>query len=197
MGESEIFFRRSSQNSKSQFEQLTFPHAAKLYRMAYARLGTAHDAEDATQETFSKAYKSFSTFKPGTNVGAWLSRIMLNVIADQLRKLQREPKPLSLDDSDDDYSPMDIASNQPGPEQLLLESVLDAELQTALDSISEELLAPFLLREIQELSYKEIAEVLNIPIGTVMSRLSRARNQLLKKLRGSELAKARAVPSMQ
>jgi len=118
---------------------------------------------------------------------------MLNVIADHLRKTQREPKPLSLDETFEDSAPIDIASSDPGPEQLLLNNVLDSELQSALESISEELLMPFLLREIQELSYKEIATTMDVPIGTVMSRLSRARAQLLKKLSQSELAKARAV----
>lgn len=145
------------------------------------------------QETFSKAFRAFSTFSQGSNVGAWLSRIMLNVIADHLRKTQREPKPLSLDETFEDSAPIDIASPDLGPEQLLLNNVLDSELQAALESISEELLMPFLLREIQELSYKEIATAMDVPIGTVMSRLSRARAQLLKKLSKSELAKARAV----
>jgi RNA polymerase sigma-70 factor (ECF subfamily) len=189
----DIFFRRPSNQTKTQFEELAFPLADKLYRIAYARLGNAQDAEDAVQETFSKAFRAFSSFKQGTNVGAWLSRIMLNVIADNLRKQQREPRPLSLDETADDSAPIDVASPNPGPEQLLLNNVLDAELQCALDSISEDLLTPFLLREIQELSYKEIAAAMDVPIGTVMSRLSRARAQLLKLLSKSELAKSRAI----
>jgi RNA polymerase sigma-70 factor (ECF subfamily) len=156
-------------------------------------LGNSQDAEDAVQDTYGKAFKSFASFKQGTNVGAWLSRIMLNVIADHLRKHQREPRPLSLDDNVADAAPIDIASGDPGPEQLLLNNVLDAELQSALESISDDLLMPFLLREIQELSYKEIAATMDVPIGTVMSRLSRARAQLLKVLSKSELAKTRAV----
>ncbi len=156
-------------------------------------MGNAHDAEDAVQETLTKAYRAFGTFKQGTNVGAWLSRIMLNVIADNMRKQMREPRPISLDEAPDDQAPMEIASSDPNPEQMLLNSVLDSELQIALDSISEDLLTPFLLREIQELSYKEIANVLDVPIGTVMSRLSRARAQLLKKLTNSDIAKKRAI----
>jgi RNA polymerase sigma-70 factor, ECF subfamily len=184
---------RPKKQNQTQFEELAFPHADKLYRIAYTRLGNAQDAEDAVQETFSKAFKAFASFKPGTNAGAWLSRIMLNVIADQLRKIQREPRAISLDETSDDSAPIDLASPGPGPEQLLLNNVLDAELQLALDSISDELLTPFLLREIQELSYKEIAATMDVPIGTVMSRLSRARGQLLKILSKSELAKTRAV----
>lgn len=158
------------------FQDLTFGSMERLYKFAYARLGSQEDAEDIVQETYLKAYRSFSTFKPGANVQTWLNQILINTLNDHFRRCARTVPTSTLDDSED------ICEQQIGPEQQLCEEELDPVLLTALRNLPESLFNTLLLRELGGASYEEIAAVAQIPVGTVMSRLFRARKMLREQL---------------
>jgi len=170
-------------SKQRKFKDITYGYFDGLYRMAFARLSSAEDAEDVVQETYLKAFRAFDTFREGTNSKAWLIRILVNSIRDHIRKDGRTVQSVPLDESIQSSN-----SHFPNPEELLCRNEIDPELQSALRSLPETFLTPFLLRELQALSYREIATALDIPIGTVMSRLSRARDMLRKSLVTSQSA---------
>ncbi len=163
--------------AKEDFERRAYFLAPKLYRLAYARLGNAQDAEDLVQDTFVKAFRAFKTFRQNANLEAWLVTILINTIRDHIRKANKLPAHLSHEDAEE----IEIADISAGPEEQLESSELNEAILKALKSIPESMSMPLLLREIHDMTYKDIAEVLDVPIGTVMSRLSRAR-QLLKNI---------------
>ena len=181
-------FWTTSGRDKSSFERQTYPLAPRLYRLAYARLGNAADAEDVVQETYLKAYRAFASFRPGTNIQAWLTQILINNIRDHLRRSVKSPPLIGLDELPEGVSVEDLLADPRQPAQIYEDSQIDADLVNAVRSLPEALVAPWLLRELHDQSYKEIAETLQVPIGTVMSRLSRARQQIRKLLTGSECA---------
>jgi len=164
--------------SQSDFEELTFCYLEQLFRLAYSRVGCVEDAQDILQETYLKAFRSFGSLKQRAYTKRWLTQILINTINDHQRKSRRFE--LTVDISD---LPEEFADEQrPGPEEELCRDEIDPALIQALNSLPEIFLVPLLLREIQEASYEEIALILGIPLGTVMSRLSRARGLLRKKL---------------
>lgn len=173
---------------EKQFRALIDREAPALYRLAFARLGNAHDAEDVVQECFLKAYRSINSFREGTNVHAWLTTILINTIRDHIRKVTREPSVSSLDEETED-GPIQIPDpTEVGPEQRIIQGELDGVLLKALHSLPDSFLMPVLLRDLHDYSYQQVAQVLDIPIGTVMSRLSRARQMLRAKLKGESIA---------
>jgi len=177
-----MFMKESVQD---EFEQNCFAYLDQLYRLAYARVGNTQDAEDIVQETFIKAFRAKEQFQGRATVRSWLIQILLNTIKDHLRKRQRMVSTVELTDALTDSSSrqnLEPASTAPGPEQQLADKEIDAELQRALRAIPENFLIPLLLREIYDATYDEIAQILNVPKGTVMSRISRARALLRKKL---------------
>ena len=183
-----MFMKESVQD---EFEQNCFAYLDQLYRLAYARVGNTQDAEDIVQETFIKAFRAKEQFQGRATVRSWLIQILLNTIKDHLRKRQRMVSTVELTDALTDSSSrqnLEPASTAPGPEQQLADQEIDAELQRALRAIPENFLIPLLLREIYDAPYEEIAQILNIPPGTVMSRISRARAMLRKKL-GDKIGK--------
>ena len=170
------------------FTVLVQNQAAGLYRLAYGRLGNRQDAEDVLQETFLKAYRSIGTFQDGSNAQAWISTILVNTIRDHIRRLRRQPAAVSLEEaSDSDASLLEDAQTS-GPEQTLIDSEIVPALQRALQSLPDAFLMPVLLRDLHDLSYARIAQVLDVPMGTVMSRLSRGRQMLRDRLKESELS---------
>lgn len=169
--------QRNYQNR--QFEELTFGYLDQLFRNAYARLGNRHDAEDIVQETYLKAYRAFGTFKNGTSVKNWLTQILVNNVRDHFRKASRTVQTVDIAEGLGEITEEPV---QIGPEQEICDGEIDPSLASALRSMPDTCLAPLLLREIHEASYHEIATILDIPMGTVMSRLSRARALLRKKL---------------
>ncbi len=162
--------------------------AEPLYRLAFARVGNAADAEDIVQETYLKAYKNFPAFRRETNLKNWLSQILINTVRDHFRKGGRMVETVEWDDS----AESDEKLADPGPEELLCNSDLHPEVRKALSALPEQLLVPLLLREIDDATYEEIAQILEVPKGTVMSRLFRARKLLREKLCNPEKAKALA-----
>ncbi len=170
-----LFFSR-----RKEFERATMPFAGPLFRLARWRLGNVQDAEDAVQETFLRAYRSYGTFQPGSNMRAWLSKILVNVINDSLGRTQREVPRVSMDENLDELElQVSNSASHRDPQIQLSEKEFDEDLSTALRALPVALLNPLLLREIDDLSYQEISTVLEVPPGTVMSRLYRAR-QLMR-----------------
>jgi RNA polymerase sigma-70 factor (ECF subfamily) len=163
-----------------QFEPSTFCYMEQLFRLAYSRVGNSEDAEDIVQETYLKAFRAFDTVRHPSRIKSWLTHILLNTIHDHRRKGRRMIIAEDIDDIGEDTI---CHLNQASPEEQLCRDEIDPNLCRALQTVPDKFLIPLLLREIHEESYDAIAQTLDIPIGTVMSRLFRARTLLRKALR--------------
>jgi RNA polymerase sigma-70 factor (ECF subfamily) len=174
----------SERDLRSRFEAEALPLLSSLYSAAYRLTRNAADAEDLVQETFLRAYRGFHQFEPGTNLKAWLYRILTNTFINSYRKRQREPQTVSDDEVEDWYlySKMAGDGSEPSAEASVLESLPDEDVQEALSSLPEPFRIAVLLADVEGFSYKEIAEITEVPIGTVMSRLHRGRRALEKRL---------------
>ncbi|HEY9760405.1 MAG TPA: RNA polymerase sigma factor [Oculatellaceae cyanobacterium] len=161
------------------FEAYTYEFLEPLYRLAYARTGNAHDAEDILQETYLKAFRAFATLKDLSRVKSWLTQIMLRTIQDHRKRAARMVPLVEMTDIEE----ANLPSNGQTPEERLCSEEIDPDLLRALQAVPEIYLTPLLLREVYDATYEEIAQILDIPKGTVMSRLSRARGMLRKSLR--------------
>jgi RNA polymerase sigma-70 factor (ECF subfamily) len=169
---------------ESRFEQEAMPLLPNLYSAALRLTRNPTDAEDLVQETFLRAYRGFARFEPGTNLRAWLYRILMNTFINSYRKKQREPLTISEDEVDEWYlySKMAEQGAEPSAETAVIESLPDEDVQDALASLPEQFRTAVLLADVEGFSYKEIAEIVGVPIGTVMSRLHRGRKALEKRL---------------
>ncbi len=177
----------ASQEDRERFELLVEEHLDGLFGAALRMTRNRTRAEDLLQEMFLRAWRSFHSFKPGTNVRAWLYRILMNAYIDGYRKSEREPEVVDQEDVDEFYLYSKVHESEDfrragNPEEALLNSLMDADVKGALDSLPETFRNVVILADIEGFSYKEIAEILGIPIGTVMSRLHRGRRQLQVKL---------------
>src|SRR6266487_1497869 len=143
----------AAKNLEARFEAEALPLLNGMYSAAYRLTRNAADAEDLVQETFLRAYRGFRQFQEGTNLKAWLYRILMNTFINSYRKKQREPRTIS-----------------------------DDEVEAALQSLPEQFRVAVLLADVEGFSYKEIADITQVPIGTVMSRLHRGRRALEKRL---------------
>jgi RNA polymerase sigma-70 factor (ECF subfamily) len=168
----------------ARFEREAMPLLAGLYSGAYRLTQNAADAEDLVQETYLRAYRGFHQFEPGTNLKAWLYRILMNTFINSYRKRQREPQTVSDDEIEDWYlySKMVERGTEPSAEASVIESLPDEDVQAALAELPEQFRVAVLLADVEGFSYKEIAEITEVPIGTVMSRLHRGRKGLEKAL---------------
>ncbi len=176
-----------------QFESDALSHLDALYGAALRLTRNAADAEDLVQDTYVKAFRSARQFRQGTNLKAWLFTILHNAFRNQRRDASRDP--VDVDSERVEIAaPVDPAA---GPEQRLLRSAIGAEVQAAVDQLPEEFREAVWLRDAEEFSYADIAGMLKIPIGTVMSRISRGRRMLYERLtagRKSEVAPASGRP---
>ena len=171
--------RRVLEGDVNAFEDLVTEHEKGVYAIAQRMTGNAEDAADMTQETFIKAYNSLSSFRGDSKFSVWLYRIATNVCLDFLRSRSRKPTvSLSVEDDDGEETQMDIADESQSPEQLLERGLTRDAVRRGLKSLSPEYRQILLLREIQGLSYEEIAEALALEVGTVKSRIFRARKRL-------------------
>jgi RNA polymerase sigma-70 factor (ECF subfamily) len=154
-----------------------------LYGTALRLTRRPADAEDLVQETYLKAFRAASQFERGTNLKAWLYTILHNTYRNMRRDDGRSPIDV---DSEVVEQAMDVAGQTQTPEQLLTRATLDADLQAALDSLPEAFRQAVWLRDVEEFSYAEIATMIDVPIGTVMSRISRGRRLLFERLSSAE-----------
>lgn len=170
---------------RQQFANEAMQYTPQLYSAALRMTRNSADAEDLVQETFLRAYRSFHTFEDGTNLRAWLFRILTNTYINAYRAKQRRPQQQELGDVEDLYLYRRVADVDPlsrSAEDTLFDWFTDGEVKQALEDLPENFRLPVLLADVEEFSYKEIAEMLDIPIGTVMSRLHRGRKQMQKAL---------------
>ena len=166
------------------FEAEVMPMLPSMYTAALRLTRNPTDAEDLVQETFLRAYRGFAGFEPGTNLRAWLYRILMNTFINAYRKKQREPQTISDDEVEDWYlySKMVEGGAEPSAEANVIDAIPDEDVQEALQSLPEQFRTAVLLADVEGFSYKEIAEIMDVPIGTVMSRLHRGRKALEKRL---------------
>ncbi len=163
------------QTAAERFETEAMPHLNDIFRTATRVLGDSARAEDVAQEVYLQAWRSFHRFEPGTNCRAWLFKILFHCVNHHRRKWFRLP----LLKETEEFIEGNLAQPEPIPEQLTDEGIL-----TALDRIPADFRAVILMVDVEEFAYKEAAEILSIPIGTVMSRLSRGRKLLREQLAG-------------
>jgi RNA polymerase sigma-70 factor (ECF subfamily) len=168
-----VLFSRAAKTQD--FEQAAMPYLNELFRTALRVIGDRSEAEDLTQEAYLQAWKSFHRFEPGTNCRAWLFKILFHVIHHHRRKWYNHK---SLKENDEMLE-QTLPYEPPVPQRLSDEDVL-----VAFDKIPEQYREVVLLADVEEFSYKEVAETLSIPMGTVMSRLSRGRKLLRDELAG-------------
>jgi RNA polymerase sigma-70 factor (ECF subfamily) len=174
--------------AKNLFEKEALKYLDELFGSAMRMTRSKEAAEDLISEVYTKAWKSFSQFQPGTNLRAWLYKILTNTYINHYRQKQREPLKVELDRPSDpeNGSGGDLfdrilgASKSPfdNPDQALANRILDQDIKKAIDGLPEEFRIAVLLSDVQNFSYQEIADILSVPIGTVRSRLWRGRRLL-------------------
>lgn len=176
-----------SDEDRARFEALAGAHLDGLYGSALRLTRNRTAAEDLVQDTFLKAWRSFRTFQTGTNARAWLYKILMNAYIDGYRRSSRLPAEVDQEDISDFYLYARAQESEEyrkagDPEEILLSHVMDADVKDALERVPEPFRAAVILADLEEFSYKEIAEILDIPVGTVMSRLYRGRRHLQRLL---------------
>ena len=169
------------------FEQDVVPLAPQLYSHALRLTRRPADAEDVLQEAFLKAYRAYGSFQEGTNLRAWMYRIVTNTYINKYRKDQRRPDEVDLDDAGDLYlyrrlKAGDASGAAVSAEESALDAIVDDRVRDALEALPEHFRLPVLLADGEGFAYREIAEILDVPIGTVMSRLHRGRRALQREL---------------
>ena len=166
------------------FEREALACLDSLYGTALRLSGNAADAEDLVQETYLKAFRASNQFQPGTNLKAWLFTILHNTFLNRRRQAVKEP--VGVEPEEIDRASVSLNSVSLTPEELLLRDTLDADLQAALDALPDTFRQAVWLRDVEEFSYAEIAAILGVPIGTVMSRISRGRRLLYERLTAAQ-----------
>ena len=168
------------------WEEVVTEHSAKVYRLAFRLTGNRHDAEDLTQEVFVRVFRALDNFKPGTLDG-WLHRITTNLFLDQARRRNR----IRFDGFSEDAESR-IPGKEPGPERSFEFNNLDVDIQAALKELPPDFRAAVVLCDLEGLSYDEVAEALDVKLGTVRSRIHRGRTMLREKLAHRDPAARRA-----
>ncbi len=172
---------------QARFADLAMPYMSALYSAALRMTRNPSDAEDLVQETYLRAYRGFETFQDGTNIKAWLYRILTNTFINIYRAKQRRPEQVDLDDTEDFYlfrrlGGLEMVEATRSAETELLDAMPDDVVKAAIEALPEQFRLAVLLADVEGFSYKEIAEIMDVPVGTVMSRLHRGRKQLQKRL---------------
>src|SRR4249920_1341946 len=170
---------------RERFERDVLPLLPNLYAAALRMTRNPTDAEDLVQDTYLRAFRGFSGFKEGTNLKAWLYRILTNSFINTYRKKQRQPQTVEGPDDLDEWYLFDKLGArhvESSAETEVLDKIPDEAVKGALESLPENFRLPVLLADVEGFSYKEIAEIMDTPIGTVMSRLHRGRKALQKAL---------------
>ena len=169
------------------FAEQAMPLMGSLYSGALRMTRNPADAEDLVQEVYLRAYRGFGGFEQGTNLKAWLFRILTNTYINSYRARQRRPEETELDEVEDLYlyrrlGGLEAVTYSRSAEDELMDTFTDAEVKAAVEDLPEGFRMAVMLADVEGFSYKEIAEILDVPIGTVMSRLHRGRKALQKRL---------------
>jgi RNA polymerase sigma-70 factor (ECF subfamily) len=179
---------KAEEEKRRSFETQMLPHIDALYRTAYSMTKNAGDADDLVQDTYLRAFQFFDQFQGGTNSRAWLFRIMTNLYINTYRKRMREPERVSYDEMEDFFlynrlvnSPGGASGND-SPETEVVQRVQIEAIREAIAQLPEEYRATLVLADLNEFSYQEVSDMLQIPLGTVRSRLSRGRRLVQKAL---------------
>jgi RNA polymerase sigma-70 factor (ECF subfamily) len=178
-------FRPVNQN-RNEFEELALAHLDPLYSAALRLTKNERDAEDLVQDTCMRAYRFFDRFERGTNIKAWLFKILTNTFINRYRRRVKERSVVEGADREsvhDRFVSRDASDFAANPEQYLFDRLLSDEVLRSIDALPIDFRLVVILADLQEFSYKEIAEILECPVGTVMSRLFRGRKLLQKNLR--------------
>ena len=165
------------------FEKEAVPHMDALYNYALKMTGDSDDASDLIQETYLKAFRFFDKFEKGTNCKAWLFRIMKNTYINTYRKNTKEPDKVDYDEVENFYENIKASNTDSAHlEKDIYDNLLDDELSGAITSLPEDFRTVVILADIEGFTYEEIADFIDVPVGTVRSRLHRARKMLFTKL---------------
>ncbi|WP_298210325.1 sigma-70 family RNA polymerase sigma factor [Ferrimicrobium sp.] len=180
---------------KKNFSSDAMQYAENLYSAAFRMTHNAADAEDLVQETFLKAYRGYDSFQEGTNLKAWLYRILTNTYINIYRAKKRRPDESNLEDVEDLYlyrrlGGLEAVQAGRSAEEEVLDRITDTDVKGAIDSLPDQFRLAVVLSDIEGFSYKEIAEIMDVPLGTVMSRLHRGRRAMQRALLELELRKA-------
>ncbi len=171
----------SAENKRAQFEAVALPFTKSIYNTALRLTHRPEDASDLVQETFLRAYRTFSNFTPGTNCKAWLFTIMYSVFVNKYRKAQREPQLVSIAELEEKFH-RSLATTEWDEHVARNLTEFGTEVDQALNGLPESFRLAVLLVDVEEMSYEEAADVLQCPVGTVRSRLFRARKLLFLEL---------------
>lgn len=194
----ELLIRRAQRGDADAFEQLLLEHQKNVYNLCYRMAGNPDDAMDLSQETFLRAWRCLDQYQFASAFSTWLYRLCSNICIDFLRKRRRrQTVPLTFEDADGEEQTYAVPDAQPLPEEQVELKLTRETLQAAMAQLLPEHRAVLQLRVVNEMSYEQIADVLDIQIGTVKSRLSRARNQLKKILERGNLSRRASSESME
>jgi RNA polymerase sigma-70 factor, ECF subfamily len=177
-------------------------YMSSLYTAALRMTRNPADAEDLVQETYLKAYRAFGRFEQGTNLKAWLYRILTNTFINSYRSKKRRPEQTELDEVEDLYlyrrlGGLEAVTAGRSAEEEVLDHFTDTDVKAAVDALPEQFRMAVLLADVEGFSYKEIAEILDVPIGTVMSRLHRGRKALQKVLHDVGVQRGLVKPTVE
>ncbi|MCK4606630.1 MAG: sigma-70 family RNA polymerase sigma factor [candidate division Zixibacteria bacterium] len=169
---------------RSNFETEALPHMDAMLRTALRMTKDGSDAEDLVQETYAKAYRFWDKFEPGSNCRAWLFKIMTNIFINEYRSKSRSPVAASIEDIDDSYLYGQLAGMESteNPEQRLFAKILDDDVRKAIENLPDDFKLVAVLSFLEGFSYQEIAEIADLQLGTVKSRMHRGRKLLQKQL---------------
>jgi RNA polymerase sigma-70 factor (ECF subfamily) len=175
-----------SAGDKRRFQEDALPLLDPLYAAGLRMTRNPADAEDLVQETMLRAYRAFNRFEEGTNLKAWLFRILTNAYINTYRKKQREPRKVSQDEVEEFDLYRQLKDHDPDmaitPETIVLDRLVDSDVLEAIDDLPEQFRLAVVLSDVEGFSYAEMAEIMDVPLGTVMSRLHRGRKTLQKRL---------------
>ncbi len=176
--------KADSLQKRKSFEKEALPHMEALYRTALRMTKNENDAEDLVQETFVKAYRFWDKFELGSNCRAWLFKIMTNIFINEYRSKSRSPMSVNVDDLDDNFLYGQLAADEStkSPEQELFSKVFDDDVKKAIENLPDDFRLVVILSFLEGFSYQEIADIMDLQLGTVKSRLHRGRKLLQKGL---------------
>jgi RNA polymerase sigma-70 factor (ECF subfamily) len=186
--------KQANASIQRQFEAIMVPHMDVLYSYGLYLTGDQDSANDLLQETFLKAFRFFDKFEEGTNARAWLYRIMRNTFINEYRRVKRLPDLVEYDEQISSYQMLPREAEETDLRHQINGELFDDEIAGAISALPEKFKSVIILRDVEDLPYEEIADALDIPIGTVRSRLHRARAILFAKLKDYASSRGYTVP---